>query len=1283
MRLLKPLILALFGLLASVGVAQIPPPQINLSGNIGCAGFPCVNNGTLNLTIDANHTMTAQETSALYIKITSSIPLTATHNLIVPTGRFPFTIENATTGGHSIQIIGASGTGITIPNGTTVSVWNDGTNYVQVGGNGSNIVDISDVTTSRAFGTVYQNTNAFSLGIYAGGTVSGIGCTLNPAIGITSSPTMLYPPSSATPVSGAADVTTTFIVPPNDYYEIGNDNCSLNRWIEVSLPSGGSSGGSGSGSVTTVSVATANGFQGTVANPTTTPAITISTDGTHVLPTNTGSSTTFLNGAGAYTTPAGGFTNPMTAVGDVIYGGASGAATRLPGNTAATDEVLVSHGTGTTATAPSYSNAPALSAANMTGLVLLAPTASQAIVQPTGTAIEIESTITAITTPTSQSLLEVSDSNNEWSVNGDLTLDAGQSGTGTINLKSENPVHMDNGSGTAQKITNLANGTNASDAVNFSQLSGAGGTPVGGNAVQGSNTAGTAFAATNPTTTLNALPLFEYTNVPRQPLATWFQVNHNCGYQVAGATVFGDSFTIIDVTNGGTGPTISTNRWPEQLRINGQVFCGSHGTGAVPMLVGYGAGASSPSLNNEAWSCTGTYDFTTGGALGPSQSSGGAAMDALVHLSAGAVCTFNDTRGIQWDTFHIYYATSSSTGDLTLVADGGTSLGAANVSTGAAAGATAGGLTARRFDSAALATGTHTVTITAGTGGGYVYAGSGSNGTTGFEVNMIGIGASDTSMWGSAPATQLTFADLIPNVSLAYVGFLTNDVGHGISGPNFTTYLTNIISHETALNISVLQEIPPVDSLITGLPMTRSLTAVAVSLCGTLPIGCTNIQNQWGTTYNNTNGIWVTGSFAGTHPNDKGAEATYAQVYGASLDPAPYNLPTGVLNRNGFSISQLGGQFQGFVANGTSCVFCDLFNPSLGYDFGQGQGAAQVTFIANSPTGLGLINSIGMYLGTSVTSNYTNSDFYFTQAGMGMKSGSFLGWSSSTTNAGTADTAMSALCDTSLVRIAAEVVGVGGCTSGSSITGQLELSMLLASNSSLSFSPVNGENNQNTAVTRLGVPLFNYVAPNVSQQAVATGIFGVNSSVSFGVGAIGYAVQGTTPSASSCSYLGVGGSTSTAVGIAVSTSGYITLGTTFGDACNNTNQLTGTGFSIAASGAASTPQIIATGSAPTCTVGSAAGSGATCSITGTNMAGVLTLNTGTATTGAATLVTVVFNGTLGTAPQGCTIQARNSSAAGNVGMEYTNAPSTTAWTIAEAIAAPAISSTFVWSYGCL
>lgn len=47
--------------------------------------------------------------------------------------------------------------------------------------------------------------------------------------------------------------------------------------------------------------------------------------------------------------------NPMTTLGDTIYGGAAGAVTRLPGNTTTTHKVLVETGNGTTAPAPSWS----------------------------------------------------------------------------------------------------------------------------------------------------------------------------------------------------------------------------------------------------------------------------------------------------------------------------------------------------------------------------------------------------------------------------------------------------------------------------------------------------------------------------------------------------------------------------------------------------------------------------------------------------------------------------------------------------------------------------------------------------------------------------------------------------------------------------------------------------------------------------------------------------------------------------------------------------------------
>jgi hypothetical protein len=52
--------------------------------------------------------------------------------------------------------------------------------------------------------------------------------------------------------------------------------------------------------------------------------------------------------------PSSGFTNPMTTLGDIIYGGSAGAGTRLAGNTTATKKFLTQTGTGSVSAAPSW-----------------------------------------------------------------------------------------------------------------------------------------------------------------------------------------------------------------------------------------------------------------------------------------------------------------------------------------------------------------------------------------------------------------------------------------------------------------------------------------------------------------------------------------------------------------------------------------------------------------------------------------------------------------------------------------------------------------------------------------------------------------------------------------------------------------------------------------------------------------------------------------------------------------------------------------------------------------
>lgn len=59
----------------------------------------------------------------------------------------------------------------------------------------------------------------------------------------------------------------------------------------------------GGGTITAVSVATANGFQGTSSGGPT-PALSVNVDSSHVLPVNTGSATSYLNQAGTYSTPS-------------------------------------------------------------------------------------------------------------------------------------------------------------------------------------------------------------------------------------------------------------------------------------------------------------------------------------------------------------------------------------------------------------------------------------------------------------------------------------------------------------------------------------------------------------------------------------------------------------------------------------------------------------------------------------------------------------------------------------------------------------------------------------------------------------------------------------------------------------------------------------------------------------------------------------------------------------------------------------------------------------------
>lgn len=91
-----------------------------------------VGRATANFSTDANLTLTLTNSNAtqvarnLVLNVTSSVSLSTTRDLIVPAIEKPYIIQNNTNGSQSIRVI-VAGASVTVPNGKTAFVYNDGT----------------------------------------------------------------------------------------------------------------------------------------------------------------------------------------------------------------------------------------------------------------------------------------------------------------------------------------------------------------------------------------------------------------------------------------------------------------------------------------------------------------------------------------------------------------------------------------------------------------------------------------------------------------------------------------------------------------------------------------------------------------------------------------------------------------------------------------------------------------------------------------------------------------------------------------------------------------------------------------------------------------------------------------------------------------------------------------------------------------------------------------------------------------------------------------------------
>jgi hypothetical protein len=373
-------------------------------------------------------------------------------------------------------------------------------------------------------------------------------------------------------------------------------------------------------------------------------------------------------------------------------------------------------------------------------------------------------------------------------------------------------------------------------------------------------------------TQLNGVPVSEYTNVARKPMVTLLQALHNAKNQPVNLVVLADSFAICDYTNCSAGPTVSANRWTEQMRISLQNQFGSHGTGMVPLTYSVG-----PHINAESWSVSGSWDASTG-TLGPSQSG----ENGLIHLANGAVATFSSA--IPYDTINTYCMTTASSGSISVAIDG--------VSAGVACSSATSGATAHVAATTSIALGVHTTTFTS-TGDSYLYAAEGTAGSTGVSVHNLAVGGATSEFFGAAPATQLAFSDLIPTGTQGVITmFQTNDAASGLNIPSFTAAMESMVGHEQALSgtPSVLLAVPPVDAVAGLAPYTAAQVAIAQQES----VAFVNVQDRWGSSYVSSSGLWDLGpAYPGIHPNDKGSLDEYSMIYAALIDPVPYGGGSG------------------------------------------------------------------------------------------------------------------------------------------------------------------------------------------------------------------------------------------------------------------------------------------------------------------------------------------------------------------------------------------------------
>ncbi len=250
--------------------------------------------------------------------------LTATAGGVLYSGASALAISAAGTAGQVLTSNGSSAPTWTTPTtGTVTSV--TGTAPISSSGGATPAISISQATTSTNGYLSSTDWNTFNNKQPAGSYLTSV----------TASSPLSGSGTSGSPLVIAQATTST-----SGYLSSTDWNTFNNK---------------GSGTVTSVAAltlgTTGTDLSSTVATGTTTPVITLQ------VPTASATNRGALSSSD-WTTFNGKMTNPMTTLGDVIYGGASGASTRLAGNTTTAKQFLSQTGNGTASAAPAWSALP-------------------------------------------------------------------------------------------------------------------------------------------------------------------------------------------------------------------------------------------------------------------------------------------------------------------------------------------------------------------------------------------------------------------------------------------------------------------------------------------------------------------------------------------------------------------------------------------------------------------------------------------------------------------------------------------------------------------------------------------------------------------------------------------------------------------------------------------------------------------------------------------------------------------------------------------------------------